>query len=148
MCTCKPDDGQARPKHVADVTRCRIQLCCAKTVLIQSSLLYVYSGMEAVQFKSKYFVLQRAALNWCHKTAVSTMIRGRNLIYSVTNKGKHGKAVPLQAWTGLECSRKLRLPDFVTSAVVGCQPYAPAAFTPRKYSWYLFLLEVESTPEP
>jgi len=31
--------------------------------------------------------------------------------------------------------------------VVGCQPYAPAAFTPRKYSWYLFLLEAESTPE-
>jgi len=26
--------------------------------------------------------------------------------------------------------------------VVGCQPYAPAAFTPRKYSWYSFLLEV------
>ena len=32
--------------------------------------------------------------------------------------------------------------------VVGCQPYAPAAFTPRKFSWYAFLLEVESTPAP
>ena len=30
----------------------------------------------------------------------------------------------------------------------GCQPYAPAAFTPRKYSWYSFLLETESTPGP
>ena len=30
-------------------------------------------------------------------------------------KGK-GKAVPLQAWTGPEVSRKLRLPDFVTTA--------------------------------
>jgi hypothetical protein len=30
-------------------------------------------------------------------------------------KGK-GKAVPLQAWTGLEGSRKLRFPDFVTTA--------------------------------
>jgi len=30
--------------------------------------------------------------------------------------------------------------------VVGCQPYAPAAFTPRKYCWYSFLLEAESTP--
>jgi hypothetical protein len=28
----------------------------------------------------------------------------------------------------------------------GCQPYAPAAFTPRKYTWYSFLLEVVSTP--
>ena len=32
--------------------------------------------------------------------------------------------------------------------VVCCQPYAPAAFTPRKYSWYSFLLETESTAEP
>ena len=30
-------------------------------------------------------------------------------------KGK-GKAVPLQAWTGPEGSRKLRFPDFVTKA--------------------------------
>ena len=29
------------------------------------------------------------------------------------SKGK-GKAVPLQAWTGQEGSRKLRLPDFMT----------------------------------
>jgi len=28
----------------------------------------------------------------------------------------------------------------------GCQPYAPAVFTPSKYSWYSFLLEAESTP--
>jgi len=30
----------------------------------------------------------------------------------------------------------------------GCQPYTPAAFTPRKYSWYSFLLEAERTPGP
>ena len=30
-----------------------------------------------------------------------------------------GKAVPLQAWTGVEGSRKLRLPDFVTTAQDG-----------------------------
>jgi len=30
-------------------------------------------------------------------------------------KGK-GKTVPLQAWTGPEGSRKLRFPDFVTTA--------------------------------
>ena len=30
----------------------------------------------------------------------------------------------------------------------GCQPYAPAAFTLRKYSWYSFLLEAESTSGP
>jgi len=32
---------------------------------------------------------------------------------------KKGKAVPLQAWTGPEGSRKLRFPDFVTVAQDG-----------------------------
>jgi hypothetical protein len=30
-----------------------------------------------------------------------------------------GKAVPLQAWSGLEGSRKLRFPDFTTTAQDG-----------------------------
>ena len=33
-------------------------------------------------------------------------------------KGKD-KAVPLQAWSGPECSRKLRFPDFMTTAQDG-----------------------------
>ena len=60
-------------------------------------------------------------------------------------KGK-GKAVPLQTWTGPEGSRKLRWQR--NRMVEGCQPYAPADFTPRKCSWYSFLLEAESTPGP
>ena len=32
---------------------------------------------------------------------------------------KKGKSVPLQAWTGPEGSRKLRLPDLVTKALDG-----------------------------
>ena len=36
----------------------------------------------------------------------------------ITRKGK-GKAVPLQAWTGPEGSRKLRFPDFMTTAQDG-----------------------------
>ena len=35
--------------------------------------------------------------------------------HSLHINGK-GKAVPLQAWTGPEGSRKLRFPDFVTTA--------------------------------
>ena len=35
------------------------------------------------------------------------------------NMAKKGKAVPLQAWTGPEGSRKLRIPDFVTTAQDG-----------------------------
>ena len=65
-------------------------------------------------------------------------------------KGK-GKAVPLQAWTGPECSWQLRFPYFVRTAqdggkVVSLTHWPP--LPPRKYSWYSFLLEAESTPEP
>ena len=62
-----------------------------------------------------------------------------------------GKAVPLQAWSGPEGYRKLRFPDFNTTAQDGgkvCQPYAPAAFTPSKYTWYSFVLEADSTSGP
>ena len=64
---------------------------------------------------------------------------------------KKGKAVPLQAWSGQEGSKKLRFPDFMTTAQDGdkiVKPYAPSAFTPRKYTWYSFLLEAESNPGP
>jgi hypothetical protein len=30
----------------------------------------------------------------------------------------------------------------------GCQPHAPASFSPRKCSWYSFSLEADSTPGP
>jgi len=41
-----------------------------------------------------------------------------------------------------------RFHDNGTGWWLGCQPYAPTAFTPRKCSWYPFLLEAESTPGP
>ena len=45
-----------------------------------------------------------------------------------------GKGVPWQAQCGPEGSRRFRLPDFMTFGTWrwwGCQPHAPAAFTPR-----------------
>ena len=54
------------------------------------------------------------------------------------------KAVPLESRRGPQGFRKLRFTDFVTAPVrmvVGCQPYAPATFTPWKYSWHSFLLD-------
>jgi len=61
----------------------------------------------------------------------------------VTTKGK---AVPLQVWTVPEASRKLRFPDFVTTAqdggkVVSLTHRPP--LPPRKCFWYSFLLEAE-----
>ena len=35
--------------------------------------------------------------------------------YVYEGKSKAGKAIPLQAWTGPEGSRRLRLPDFKTT---------------------------------
>jgi len=41
-------------------------------------------------------------------------------LFKITNALEcKGKAVPLQAWTGPEGSRKLRFPDFVTKAQDG-----------------------------
>jgi len=57
----------------------------------------------------------------------------------------NSKAVPLQAWSGPEGSRKLRFPDFMTTTQDGGRL---SAFTPRKCSWYSFLLEVELTSGP
>ena len=37
----------------------------------------------------------------------------------VIRTSKKGKAVPLQAWSGPEGSRKLRLPDYMTTAQEG-----------------------------
>jgi len=36
-----------------------------------------------------------------------------------------GKAVPLQAWSGPEGSRKLKFPDFMTTAKDGGKHWAP-----------------------
>jgi len=78
------------------------------------------------------------------------MLEYLNVVTSSVRKGK-GKSVPLQAWSGPEGCRKLRFPDYMTTAQDGVQvvslthrPHLP----PRKSSWYSFLLEAESTPGP
>ena len=61
------------------------------------------------------------------------------------------KSVPLQAWTGPEGPRKLRFQDYVTTAQDGVKVVSLThrpPLPPRKYSWYSFLLEAESTPGP
>ena len=63
-------------------------------------------------------------------------------------KVKHSCYRPGQAQRMFQEVKCLRFRDNGTRMVVGCQPYAPAAFTPRKYSCYSFLLETESTTEP
>ena len=46
-----------------------------------------------------------------------------------------GTLIPIQAWTGHESSRRLRLPDFKRVSIWRwsvCQPYTLAAFTPQE----------------
>ena len=61
-----------------------------------------------------------------------------------------GKAVPLQAWTGPEGSRKLRFPDFATKAQDGGRLSAlrTGSLDPQEILLYSFLLEAESIPGP
>jgi len=56
--------------------------------------------------------------------------------------------------TGLEWPRgfqEVKVPRFLdngTGMWYGCQPYAPAVFTPIKFSWYSFLLEAKGGHVP
>ena len=47
----------------------------------------------------------------------------------LTAEGK-GKAVPLQAWSGPEGSRKLRFPDYMTTAQDGGKVVSPTQWPP------------------
>jgi uncharacterized protein (DUF2384 family) len=63
-----------------------------------------------------------------------------------------GKAIPLQAWTRPEGSKRLRLTRFQDNRhmkVVRLSALCTdCLYPPRKYSWYSFELEAESTPGP
>jgi len=54
-----------------------------------------------------------------------------------------GTTIPIQAWTGPEGSRSLRLSDFMTNHTwswLECRPYTPAAFTTQEI--FLVLISV------
>jgi len=54
------------------------------------------------------------------------------------------KGTPITGPEGPRGFQEVKVPRFRDRMAVGCQPYAPAAFTPRKCTWYSFLLEAES----
>ena len=61
-----------------------------------------------------------------------------------------GKEVPLQAWSGPEGSRKLRFPDFMTTAQDGGKVVSITHRPPFPQEIHLVLISVraESTPGP
>jgi hypothetical protein len=74
----------------------------------------------------------------------------RRANYQIKQKVKEGKAVPLQTWSGSEIYRKLRFPDFMTTAQYGGRLSAlrTGRLYPQEMFCYLFMLEGESTPGP
>jgi len=70
-----------------------------------------------------YFIFMHMHYNHCHRPTVKYIIMTIIIIIIIIiisfMQGKKGKAVPLQAWSGPEGSRKLRFPDFMTAVQDG-----------------------------
>ena len=66
---------------------------------------------------------------------------------SIQTKVK-GKAVPLQAWSGPEASRKLRFPDFMTTAQDGGKVVSPTHRLPLPQEIHLVLISVRGCVDP
>ena len=78
-----------------------------------------------------------------------TVLRSRKYSLSLTELPSgfiqcKGKAIPLQAWTGPLSSRR----QSALECGKGVSPTYRPRTVPRKYSWYSFMLEAESTPGP
>jgi len=59
-----------------------------------------------------------------------------------------GKAVPLQAWSGPEVSRKLRFPDFMTTAQDGGKVVNLTHRPPLPWEMLLVLISVRGLVDP
>jgi hypothetical protein len=102
---------------------------------MMSSCILIY------MFCSKFycFVILVAYLSilWCSVTCNKGKVKGKSRSHNTSSRWPKRVRVVL------------RPPDFLTfgtTRVVGRQPHAPAAFTPRRNPWYSFL-ESQSTPE-
>ena len=83
-----------------------------------------------------------------HHITVVHQVTGRLQKVKVKVKVKQSHYRPGQVQRVL---RKLTFPDFVTTAQDGGKVVSPkhrSPLPPRKYTWYSFLFEAESTPGP
>ena len=81
---------------------------------------------------------------------VSTKYKYTVFVYKGHRVLCKGAEFPIQTWTGPSGCRELRLSEFCReSAHVGGKIFNPThrpSLTPKKYPWYSFLLEADSTP--
>ena len=129
-----PEDGVYHTR-ISSPGKFRINRSLAATRLTQ----YRYSDSQMLHCQTDwYHNLQKGVgraiwnalrlflpqIHWLFNDAVS----------SLCTQSQEVKAVQEQARCGPEGSRRFRLPDFMTFGTWrwwGCQPHAPAAFTPR-----------------
>ena len=81
--------------------------------------IYFYAGDKVLQKRYREYwcpKLQGTKQENCtnQKYFYAIYVRYTSLLYKSSNGKGKGKAVPLQAWSGPEGSRKLRFPDFMT----------------------------------
>ena len=130
---------------------------------------YFYTNQERCEVLTGYLSLGRRAdvewantWHWAERFAVCCWNRRRQqpsychilFLFAYLEETIIRNMIIIGPITGPRCpegSRKLRFPDYVTMAQDGGKVVSLThrpLFTPRKYSWYSFLLEAESTPGP
>jgi len=97
-----------------------------------------------VHLHTVYFICE---LLYMYRVVSPPIIRStNNCIYSIWLVLVNSCCYLSPSW--FQVVKVPRLRDNDSKWWEGCQPYAPAVFTSRKYSWYSFLLETESNPGP
>jgi hypothetical protein len=80
----------------------------------------------------------------CYTDIITVQRRVRN----TNNSNVKGKAVLLQAWNGPEGSRKLRFPDFMTTAQDGGKVVSIMHRPPLPQEMHLVLISVRGWVDP
>ena len=81
---------------------------------------------------------------------LALLLTGNEVCLQYKGKGK-GSSFPLQSWTGPDGFQEVEAATYRQSGHEGTKVVSSThrpTLPPTKYSWYSFLLEIESTPGP
>ena len=134
-------------------TRCQTVEIAVRRIVVRFSARTMNSSVlqHPNRLWSSIQLLQHPNRLWSPLQIVTKSKQALELNLASYSMGE-SKAIPLQAWTGPESSRKVKAPRFQDNRhmkVVRLSALRTGLlYPPRKYSWYSFLLEAESTPRP